>query len=107
MSTETNRLLFVAEQEYSLEECHLHGWVMLVHLAEPILETLITGQFQVQQCHLQLIRQNLRDTVNKYGGTAASATHEVDIVDNNFKLPTIWAKHATDIKFGKGYKLIA
>ena len=27
----------LAEQEYSLEECHLHGWVMLIHLAEPIL----------------------------------------------------------------------
>lgn len=50
--------------------------------------------------------QNLRDTVNKYGGTAASATHEVDIIDNNFKLPTIWRSNiATDIKFGKGYKL--
>lgn len=50
--------------------------------------------------------QNLSDTVTKYGGTAASATHEVDIIDNNFKLPTIWRSNiATDIKFGRGYKL--
>ncbi len=50
--------------------------------------------------------QNLKDTVSKYGGTAASATHEVDLIDNNFKLPRIWRSNiATDIKFGKGYKL--
>ncbi|MBA4167172.1 MAG: TonB-dependent receptor, partial [Chitinophagaceae bacterium] len=48
----------------------------------------------------------LKDTVNKYGGTAASATRELDIIDNNFKLPRIWRSSiATDIKFGKGYKL--
>ena len=50
--------------------------------------------------------QNLKDTVSKYGGTAASATHEVDLIDNNFKLPRIWRSNiAADIKFGKGYKL--
>jgi len=48
----------------------------------------------------------LKDTVSKYGGAAASSTREVDIIDNNFKLPTIWRSSiAADIKFGKGYKL--
>lgn len=48
----------------------------------------------------------LKDTVNKYGGSSASGTREVDIVDNNFKLPTIWRSNiAVDFKFGKGYKL--
>ena len=48
----------------------------------------------------------LKDTVAKYGGSAASATREVDIIDNNFKLPTIWRSSvAADFKFGKGYKL--
>ena len=50
--------------------------------------------------------QNLQDTVGKYGGTSASATHEVDLIDNNFKLPSIWRSNlAMDIRFGKGYKL--
>jgi hypothetical protein len=48
----------------------------------------------------------LKDTVTKYGGNGASNTHEVDIIDNNFKLPTVWRSNiAVDIKFGKGYKL--
>lgn len=48
---------------------------------------------------------NLKDTVSKYGGPGASATRELDVVDNNFKLPTIWRSNiATDIKFGNGYK---
>ena len=48
----------------------------------------------------------LKDTVTKYGGAGASATREVDIIDNNFKLPTIWRSNiAVDFKFGKGYKL--
>jgi len=48
----------------------------------------------------------LKDTVSKYGGAAASATREVDIVDNNFKLPTVWRSNvALDIKFGRGYKI--
>ena len=49
---------------------------------------------------------NLRDTVTAYGGAGASATREVDIVDNNFKLPRVWRSSiAADIKFGNGYKL--
>lgn len=48
----------------------------------------------------------LRDTLSAHGGASATNTHEVDIIDNNFKLPTIWRSNiATDIKFGKGYKL--
>ncbi len=48
----------------------------------------------------------LKDTVNKYGGAAASATREIDIIDNNFKLPRVWRSNiAADFKFGKGYKL--
>lgn len=48
----------------------------------------------------------LKDTVSKYGGPNASATREVDLIDNNFKLPTIWRSSiAADFKFGKGYKL--
>lgn len=48
----------------------------------------------------------LKDTVSKYGGTGASATREVDVIDNNFKLPSIWRSNiAADFKFGNGYKL--
>ena len=48
----------------------------------------------------------LKDTVNKYGGAAASNTREVDMVDNNFKLPRVWRSSiALDVKFGNGYKL--
>jgi hypothetical protein len=48
----------------------------------------------------------LKDTVTKYGGASRSATREVDLIDNNFKMPTVWRSNlATDIKFGKGYKL--
>lgn len=52
----------------------------------------------------------LKDTVTKYSalynaGNKAN-THETDIFDNNFKLPTIWRSSlAADFKFGKGYKL--
>jgi hypothetical protein len=50
--------------------------------------------------------QNLRDTLIAHGGASSTTTHEVDIVDNKFKLPTIWRSNiAMDIKFGKGYKL--
>lgn len=50
--------------------------------------------------------QNLKDTVAKYGSTSASNTREVDIIDNNFKLPRVWRSNiAADIKFGNGYKL--
>lgn len=49
---------------------------------------------------------SLKDTVTKYGGTSASATREIDIIDNNFKLPSVWRSNiAVDFKFGKGYKL--
>jgi hypothetical protein len=49
---------------------------------------------------------NLKDTINKYGGPSASNTREVDIIDNNFKLPRVWRSNiAADIKFGNGYKL--
>ncbi|HMH32116.1 MAG TPA: carboxypeptidase regulatory-like domain-containing protein, partial [Puia sp.] len=48
----------------------------------------------------------LKDTVNKYGGASASNTREVDMVDNNFKLPRVWRSSlALDVKFGNGYKL--
>ncbi len=49
---------------------------------------------------------DLRDTLNAHGGASSTTTHEVDIVDNNFKLPTIWRSNiAMDIRFGRGYKL--
>jgi len=36
---------------------------------------------------------------------AAVKTREVDLVDNNFKLPTVWRSNvAVDLKFGNGYK---
>ncbi|MGZ3922206.1 MAG: outer membrane beta-barrel protein [Flavisolibacter sp.] len=48
----------------------------------------------------------LKDTISKYGGASASSTREIDVIDNNFKLPTIWRSNvAVDLKFGKGYKL--
>ncbi len=47
----------------------------------------------------------LKDTVTKYGGASKSSTREVDVVDNNFKLPSVWRTNiAFDYKFGKGYK---
>jgi len=49
----------------------------------------------------------LKDTVSKYAPASANAagTREVDIIDNNFKLPRIIRTNiAADIKFGKGYK---
>jgi len=48
----------------------------------------------------------LKDTVTKYGGNSRSSTREIDVFDNNFKLPTVWRSNiATDFKFGRGYKL--
>jgi hypothetical protein len=48
----------------------------------------------------------LKDTVSKYMGAGASSTREIDIVDNKFKLPTVWRSDiAVDYKFGNGYKL--
>ena len=52
----------------------------------------------------------LKDTVAKYSalynaGNKAN-THETDIFDNNFKLPTVWRSNiAADFRFGKGYKV--
>ncbi len=52
--------------------------------------------------------QGLKDTVTKYGGASRSSTHEVDVFDNNFKLPTVWRSNlALDVKFGKGFKFTA
>ena len=54
---------------------------------------------------LAMNTDKLRDTVTKYGGLSRSATREVDVFDNNFKLPTIWRSSlAVDYKFGNGYK---
>jgi hypothetical protein len=48
----------------------------------------------------------LKDSVTKYGSASASNTREIDIIDNKFKLPTVWRSNvAVDFKFGKGYKL--
>ncbi|MBI3718274.1 MAG: TonB-dependent receptor [Sphingobacteriales bacterium] len=48
----------------------------------------------------------LKDTVTKYGGASRSNTREVDLIDNNFKLPRIWRSNlALDVKFGNGYKM--
>lgn len=50
----------------------------------------------------------LKDTVTKYGGPTRSTTREIDVFDNNFKLPTVWRSNvAVDFKFGKGYKFTA
>ena len=47
----------------------------------------------------------LKDTVTKYGGVSRSSTREIDVVDNNFKLPRVWRSNlAVDYKFGKGFK---
>lgn len=48
----------------------------------------------------------LRDTVTKYGGSSKSSTRELDIVDNNLHLPTVWRSNiAADIALGSGWKL--
>ena len=40
------------------------------------------------------------------GNTSKSNTREIDVFDNNFKLPTVWRSSvAADFKFGNGYKL--
>jgi hypothetical protein len=51
---------------------------------------------------------NLYNTINGAALASANAatTREVDVIDNNFKLPSVWRSNiATDIKFGNGYKL--
>jgi hypothetical protein len=50
----------------------------------------------------------LQNDVSTHALASANAanTRELDIIDNNFKLPTIWRSSlAVDFKFGKGYKL--
>ncbi len=50
----------------------------------------------------------LKDTINAHALPSANAanTREVDVIDNNFKLPRILRTDvAADLKFGKGYKL--
>jgi len=61
-----------------------------------------------QTVPLAIDYRGLKDTVTKYGGTSRSATREIDVFDNNFKLPTVWRTSvAFDFKFGKGYKFTA
>ncbi len=50
----------------------------------------------------------LQDSINAHALPSANAatTREVDVIDNNFKLPRVLRSNiAADIKFGKGYKL--
>jgi hypothetical protein len=66
------------------------------------------GPSATQTVPLAINPQTLRDTVTKYGGAAQSARREIDIIDNNFKLPTIWRSNvAVDVLFGKGFKFTA
>ena len=61
-----------------------------------------------QTVPLAINPQGLKDTVTKYGGASRSSTREIDVFDNNFKLPTVWRSSiAVDYKFGKGYKFTA
>jgi hypothetical protein len=61
-----------------------------------------------QTVPLAINPQGLKDTVTKYGGVSRSSTREIDVFDNNFKLPTVWRSSiAVDFKFGKGYKFTA
>ena len=61
-----------------------------------------------QTVPLAINPQGLKDTVTKYGGASRSSTREIDVFDNNFKLPTVWRSNiAVDYKFGKGYKFTA
>lgn len=51
---------------------------------------------------------NLKDTINAHAlaNANAASTREVDVIDNNFKLPRVIRTNlAADFKFGKGYKL--
>jgi hypothetical protein len=50
----------------------------------------------------------LKDSINAHALPSANAatTREVDVIDNNFKLPRVLRTNiAVDFKFGKGYKL--
>ena len=58
-----------------------------------------------QYVPLAIDPKGLKDTVTKYGGASRSSTREIDVFDNNFKLPTVWRSNiAFDFKFGNGYK---
>ena len=49
---------------------------------------------------------DLKSTIEGIYGTSASSTREMDVVDNNFKMPEIWRSNlAVDFNLGKGYKL--
>ena len=67
------------------------------------------GPSATQTVPLAINSYGLKDTVSKYAtlynaGNKAG-TRELDVVDNNFKLPAIWRSNvAVDLKFGNGYK---
>ena len=59
-----------------------------------------------QKVPLAIDPAGLKDTVTKYGGASRSNTREVDLIDNNFKLPRVLRNNlAADFKFGNGYKI--
>lgn len=67
-----------------------------------------SGATPGQVVPLAINPQGLKDTVTKYGGATRSATREIDVFDNNFKLPTVWRSSiAVDFKFGNGFKFTA
>ncbi|MCE1198609.1 MAG: carboxypeptidase regulatory-like domain-containing protein [Marinilabiliales bacterium] len=48
----------------------------------------------------------LKSNIEGIFGTSASATREIDVVDNNFKMPEVWRSNlAVDVDLKKGYKL--
>ncbi len=48
----------------------------------------------------------LKSTIESTFGTSSSNTREVDVVDNNFKMPQVWRSNlAVDFDFSHGYKL--
>ncbi len=48
----------------------------------------------------------LKSTIEGTFGSSSSNTREVDVVDNNFKMPQVWRSNlAVDINFHHGYKL--
>ncbi len=48
----------------------------------------------------------LKSTIEGTFGSSSSNTREVDVVDNNFKMPQVWRSNlAVDIDFKHGYKL--
>ncbi|MBN9296757.1 MAG: TonB-dependent receptor [Filimonas sp.] len=63
--------------------------------------------YKANNTYVPLVGPNqLVDTIGKYGGAGAVNKRELDLIDNNFKMPTIWRSNvAVDFKFGHGYKL--